>query len=344
MTKKILIMFLSLILAVGCANYVVSPQLSDENENGGGHLNNYGNGDLIENGKSDKDSIKAFLNNYQGAYYSSRKVTYKAKDGELYEVKTTSFSKVDSGITVEPNGVKMQISNFGGSGKIEVLNFVDNGYSSFSSYILQKVNLDTSSMNNVASFSSLANFKGTFKELNGAKFLSIDESGNIYFKEQVSASKVFMQNEDLVIVDNSNNKNIIKFKEGNFVYRKYSRSDTDTTVYSASVTKDFIDNLGVVTYSSVSSSLDKISLNNASITGYINTDLGGKDGGIAVPNMADGQVNYVYIATKRVILKGKTITIYDEQGNKIDRTITFNDDNSIATYTYKGKTTEFKRD
>ncbi|WP_288679679.1 hypothetical protein [uncultured Brachyspira sp.] len=102
--------------------------------------------------------------------------------------------------------------------------------------------------------------------------------------------------------------------------------------------------MGVVTYSSVSSSLDKISLNNASITGYIYTDLGGKDGGIAVPNMGDSQVNYVYIATKRAILKGKTITIYDEQGSKIDRTITFNDDNSIATYTYKGKTTEFKRD
>ena len=73
-------------------------------------------------------------------------------------------------------------------------------------------------------------------------------------------------------------------------------------------------------------------------------DLGGKDGGIAVPNMGDSQVNYVYIATKRAILKGKTITIYDEQGDKIERTITFNDDNSVATYTYKGKTTEFKRD
>lgn len=31
MTKKILIIFLSLILAVGCANDVVSPQLSEEN-------------------------------------------------------------------------------------------------------------------------------------------------------------------------------------------------------------------------------------------------------------------------------------------------------------------------
>lgn len=43
--------------------------------------------------------------------------------------------------------------------------------------------------------------------------------------------------------------------------------------------------------------------------------------------------NYVYILTK-----------FNEQGDKIDRTITFNDDNSVATYTYKGKTTEFKRD
>lgn len=43
--------------------------------------------------------------------------------------------------------------------------------------------------------------------------------------------------------------------------------------------------------------------------------------------------NYVYILTR-----------FNEQGNKIDRTITFNDDNSVATYIYKGKTTEFKRD
>lgn len=102
--------------------------------------------------------------------------------------------------------------------------------------------------------------------------------------------------------------------------------------------------MGVVTYSSVSSSLDKISLNNASIAGYINMDLGGKDVGIAVPNMGDSQVNYVYIATKRAILKGKTITIFNTQGNKIARTITFNDDNSAATYKYGDKTLEFKRD
>lgn len=273
------------------------------------------------------------MNNYQGVYYSSGKVTYKSKDGELYEVKTTSFSKVDSGITVEPNGVKMQISNFGGSGKIEVLNFAYSGYSSFYSYILQKVNLDTSSMNKVASFSSLANFKGTFKELNGAKFLSIDERGNIYFKEQVSATKVFMQNGYLVIVDNANNKNIVKFKEGNFVYRKYSRSDTDTTVYSASVSKDFIDNLGVVSYSLGS---DKIQLNKF------------KHGNDTVETLhwvgIQIQSSIYEAVTKRAILKGKTITIFNTQGNKIERTITFNDDNSVATYIYKGKTTEFKRD
>ena len=261
MTKKILIIFLSFILAVGCKNKTVDPTQGNVGgeETGGGHLNNYGNGDLIENGKSDTNSIKEFLNKYQGVYYSSGKVTYKAKDGKLYKNDAWDFTEMPfEGITVEPNGVKMQISNFRSSGTIEVLNFADNGYSSFSSYILQKVDLDTSSMNKVASFSSLANFKGTFKELNGAKFLSIDESGNIYFKEQVSANKVFMQNGDLVIVDNANNKNIIKFKEGNFVYRKYSRSDTDTTVYSASVSKDFIDNLGVVSYSLGS---DKIQLN-----------------------------------------------------------------------------------
>lgn len=337
MTKKILIIFLSFILAVGCKNKTVDPTQGNVGgeETGGGHLNNYGNGDLIENGKSDTNSIKEFLNKYQGVYYSSGKVTYKAKDGKLYKNGAWDFSEMTfEGITVEPNGVKMQISNFRSSGTIEVLNFADNGYSSFSSYILQKVNLDTSSMNKVASFSSLANFKGTFKELNGdAKFLSIDESGNIYFKEQVSATKVFMQNGDLVIVDNANNKNIVKFKEGNFVYRKYSRSDTDTTVYSASVSKDFIDNLGVVSYSLGS---DKIQLNKF------------KHGNDTVETLHWGGIQIqssIYEAvTKRAILKGKTITIFNTQGNKIERTITFNDDNSAATYKYGDKTLELKKD
>lgn len=189
-------------------------------------------------------------------------------------------------------------------------------------------------MNKVTTISTLANSKGTFKELNGgAKFLSIDESGNIYFKEQVSATKVFMQNGDLVIVDNANNKNIVKFKEGNFVYRKYSRSDTDTTVYSASVSKDFIDNLGVVSYSLGS---DKIQLNKF------------KHGNDTVETLHWGgiqiQSSIHEAVTKRAVLKGKTITVFNTQGNKIERTITFNDDNSAATYKYGDKTLELKKD
>lgn len=43
--------------------------------------------------------------------------------------------------------------------------------------------------------------------------------------------------------------------------------------------------------------------------------------------------NYVYILTR-----------FNEQGSKIDRTITFNDDNSIATYKYGDKTLELKKD
>lgn len=332
MTKKILIIFLSFILAVGCKNKTVDPTQGNV---GGGHLNNYGNGDLIENGKSDTNSIKEFLNKYQGVYYSSGKVTYKAKDGKLYKNGAWDFSEMTfEGITVEPNGVKMQISNFRSSGTIEVLNFADNGYSSFSSYILVKEDAVDTSMNKVTTISTLANSKGTFKELNGgAKFLSIDESGNIYFKEQVSATKVFMQNGDLVIVDNFNNKNIVKFKEGNFVYRKYSRSDTDTTVYSASVSKDFIDNLGVVSYSLGS---DKIQLNKF------------KHGNDTVETLHWGgiqiQSSIHEAVTKRAVLKGKTITVFNTQGNKIERTITFNNDNSAATYKYGDKTLELKKD
>lgn len=340
MTKKILIIFLSFILAVGCKNKAVDPTQGNagEEETGGGHLNNYGNGDLIENGKSDTASIEGFLNKYQGVYYSSGKVKYKAKDGKLYENQAWDFSEMTfEGITVEPNGVKMQISNFGKSGTIEVLNFADNGYSSFSSYILVKdTDVDTS-MYKVGTFSPLADFKGTFKELknttNSTKFLSIDGNGSIYFKEQVSPTKVFMQNGDLVIVDNFNNKNIIKFKEGNFVYRKYSRSDTDTTVYSASVSKDFIDNLGEVSYSLGS---DKIKLNKFKHGNdlFETTHLGG----IQIQSSVHEAL------TKRAILKGKTITIFNTQGNKIERTITFNNDNSAATYKYGDKTLELKKD
>ena len=337
MTKKILIIFLSFILTVGCKNKTVDPTQGNVGgeETGGGHLNNYGNGDLIENGKSDTNSIKEFLNKYQGVYYSSGKVTYKAKDGKLYKNDAWDFTEMTfEGITVEPNGVKMQISNFRNSGTIEVLNFADNGYSSFSSYILVKDATVDTSMNKVTTIGTLANSKGTFKELNGgAKFLSIDESGAIYFKEQVSATKVFMQNGDLVIVDNANNKNIVKFKEGNFVYRKYSRSDTDTTVYSASVSKDFIDNLGVVSYSLGS---DKIQLNKF------------KHGNDTVETLHWGGIQIqssIYEAvTKRAVLKGKTITIFNTQGNKIERTITFNNDNSAATYKYGDKTLELKKD
>lgn len=43
--------------------------------------------------------------------------------------------------------------------------------------------------------------------------------------------------------------------------------------------------------------------------------------------------NYVYILTR-----------FNEQGSKIERTITFNDDNSAATYKYGDKTLELKKD
>ncbi len=43
--------------------------------------------------------------------------------------------------------------------------------------------------------------------------------------------------------------------------------------------------------------------------------------------------NYVYILTR-----------FNEQGSKIERTITFNDDYSAATYKYGDKTLELKKD
>ena len=119
--KKLLIIFLSLTLAISCSNDATDPNQQiggGENPGGGGQLNDYGNGDLIENGSSDANDIANFINKYSGIYYESGKVKYKLKDGKLYENKSWEFTEVTNGIIVQPNGNKMQISNLGGFRKI----------------------------------------------------------------------------------------------------------------------------------------------------------------------------------------------------------------------------------
>ena len=344
--NKLLIIFLSLTLAISCSNDATNPIDQQQTENaggGGGHLNNFGNGDLIEDGSSDANVIASFINKYAGVYYESGKVTYKLYEGKIYENPNWQFEEITADkIIVQPNGNKMQISNRGGLGTIEVLNFADNGFSSFSSYILVKdASVDTS-MTKVGQEEALKGFSGTytFSDTKGSeKFLSIDADGNIYFKQAAVNGGVYMDNGDLVIVDNSNNKNVIKFKEGNFVYRKYTRSGyTDTTVYSCSVTKDFIESLGEAEYAGDNKTIEFNKFNAvvpAGVKAYA--------GGVKISYDNTGLYSKV---TKTSILKGKTLTVYGSGSGlnvKVDWTLTFNDDNSEATFVQNGQNITVKK-
>ena len=320
--KKILIIFLSLMLAVSCSSKLDPTDIeqSEEGIGGGGHLNDFGNGDLIENGKTD---ISAFVNQYVGIYYMDGLVKYKLKDGKLFEITGNNFTEIKDGITVD-SGNKMQISN-GNKGKIEVLNFANNGLSSYSSYILVKSDTVDTSMTKVGTIGSLTQYKGTYKELNGGSgnFLAIDESGNIYSK--ISVKSIYDDKGDLVIVDDYN-KIVIKLKDK--VYRKYARSsDTDTTVYSCSKTTDFIESLGETKYEG---GKVKVEFNKFAFT----TDSGEKAyiGGI---QHEDYVKNIKNILTKNAVLKGNTLTVFESK-YKINFTLTIN--GNTATYK-KGDTT-----
>ena len=343
--KKILIIFLSFILAISCSdNNVIDPlkQQDKENIGGGGHLNNYGNGDLIENGSSDAGSITAFINKHAGIYYADGAIEFKLKDGKLYQLPDWKYSEVNiaDGVIVEPNGIKMQISNRRGDGTIEVLNFANNGLSSYSSFVLEKdADIDTT-MNQVAKFDSLKSFKGTFKEYNAqsknfsSKFLSISDDGTVYFKEAISGSgRVYINNGDLVIIDNDNNKNIVKFKEGNFVYRKFTRSiDTDTTINTFSVSRDFVESLDKSKYEGVGIKVEF----NKFIPDYDNNKTEVEYEGTVKTTIETVGASKALIQrpTKYCVLKGNTL--YRFNGNRIDFTLTFNGDKSEAAYSKGG--------
>ncbi len=322
--KKILIIFLSLMLAVSCSSKLDPTDLeqSEEGIGGGGQLNDFGNGELIENGKTDSSSISAFINQYVGIYYVDGQVKYKLKDGKLFEITGNEFSEIKNGITV--GGNKMQISNHGKSGTIEVLNFANNGLSSYSSFILVKSDTVDTSMTKVGTIGSLAQYKGTYKEFSGGNFLSIGDNGDIYFKKSVSSAGVYMQGNDLVIVDNQN-KIVIKLKDK--VYRKYARSgDADSTVYSCSKTTDFIESLEKIKYQGGNV---KVEFNHFQFTSDDNKGPRDYIGGIQL-----NTGNFRHILTKNAVLKGNTLTVFESK-YKIRFTLTINGD----TATYKGDTT-----
>lgn len=341
--KKIFIIFLSLIIAVSCSdNNISNPTRKQMTElaGGGGHLKDYGNGDLIENGNSDADSISAFINKYSGVYYGDGAIEFKLKDGKLYQLPGWIYSEIDTteGIIVEPNGVKMQISNRKNDGKIEVLNFANNGLSSYSSFVLEKDTAVDTTMQKIGQFDSLKSFKGTFKEYDGknysSKFLSIGEDGAVYFKEAVNGSgRVYMSNGDLIIVDNSDNKNIVKFKEGNFVYRKFTRSgNVDTTQNTYSVTKDFVESLGETKYEHESQGI-KIEFTKF-IPDYDNNKTDVVNAGTVKTTINNGTRDIIERPTKYCVLKGNTL--YRFSGNRVDWSLTFNADRSNASYSKGG--------
>ena len=362
--KKLLIIFLSLILAVSCSSNVdpTAQNFTEENPGGGGHLNDFGNDDLIDNGDSGESAIATFINKYAGVYYESGNVTYKLKDGKLYENRSWKFTEITEGIIVD-NGNKMQISNratdSGITGTIEVLNFKKDGndkdgFSRYHNYILERSKTNETEdikegMHQVANIPSLGKYKGVFKESNGKTFekpfLSIDFDGTIFFKENLGmgSARVYEKNGDLVIIDSSNVKNVVKFKEGNFVYRKYSRSGDDISVDSSSVTRDFVESLGETKYAGVSPSIGKLTIEFNKFDEYSFGEILPQPGGVKI----EKKVPEGFLGdriTKRAILKGKTLTVFDGgNGKKIDWTLTFNDDKSEATYVKGEETVTFTK-
>lgn len=334
--KKILIIFLSLMLAISCSDKNVNDPLQTEEENvgGGGHLKDYGNGDLIANGSDDASSISAFINKYSGIYYADGSIEFKLKEGKLYQIPGWRYYEVDITEGVKVGGIKMQISNRRGDGTIEVLNFANNGLSSYSSFVLEKDSAVDTTMNNIGKIDSLANYSGTFKEYDaknknyGSKFLSIGEDGTIYFKEAVNGSgRVYMSNGDLVIVDNSDNKNVVKFNSDIVVYRKFTRSsDIDTTLNTFSVSKDFVESLNKTKYEG-----DNIKVEFSKfIPDYDDKKTEGEYEG-AIKTTINGLIQR---PTKLCVLKGNTLYRFD--GNRIAWTLTFNGDKSEASYSKGG--------
>ena len=351
--KKLLIIFLSLMLAVSCSSNVdpTAQNFTEENEGGGGHLNDFGNDDLIDNGDNTESAIATFINKYAGVYYENGNVTYKLKDGKLYENQSWKFTEITEGIIVD-NGNKMQISNRatssgGTTGAIEVLNFKKDGNDrdGFSRYYLNILEQDKNQVEPLsggkfATYNDLGKYKGTFYEINGAQktpFLSIDDDGAVYFKESVRANHYGRDNGDLWIIDNYNTKYVIKFKEGNFVYRKYARTGDDISVDSSSVTRDFVESLGETKYAGGSPSEGNITIEFNKF--FVDKAISSYPGGIKISRKTTADK-----AAKRTILKGKTLTVFDGgNGRKIDWTLTFNDDNSIATYVKGGETVTFTK-
>ena len=242
--KKILITLLSLVFvfAVSCSSDL-GPEASQSNPE-----------DLIN--KADRE-IAAFVNDHSGVYYEAAGyIDYKLRDGK---VRNIHGSEIAVEKTSRAEG-KLQIRN-AAEGTVEVLKFDGKGYTSYTSYILQKVSdevlITTPSLGYIKEF---AQYKGTYKDVvKGIEnFIAIDGDGNIYFYDaEVTAKsgRVGITDNELTIVETQNNnilarKLIFKFDQG--VYREFNLngSHIEVTGERFTRTRDFVEDLAGTVYTS----------------------------------------------------------------------------------------------
>lgn len=317
--KKILITLLSLVFvfAVSCSNDNLDPNASA----GGG-------ADLID---VTDGTIAQFIKTYAGVYYNQNQVKYKLKGGKLY----TPHNKEVQVQAVSVSQKKMQIK-YAEAGKIEVLNFTDKGYISYTSFILEKVSSEVAEElkdKPVGGYiKEFAQYKGTYNSVAAENkienYIAIDGEGNIYFHDKdatVANKRVGITENELTIIELQKNRQYRKiiFKFGQSVYREYNLDGkhVETTGEGFTRTKDFIDDLGNVQYTG-SFNTDKeirvtFTANGDSVISWP------KGGGLFLAgDMNDNAVrigNTVKIMRNGVTLtiNGNNATYKDDNGNNI---------------------------
>ena len=239
--KKILITLLSLVFvfAVSCSSDL-GPEASQGNPD-----------DLINNPDG---NIAAFVNDYYGVYYEAAgNIDYKLREGKLRNIHGSEVA-VEK---VSRSEAKLQIRD-ATEGTVEVLKFDGKGYTSYTSYVLQKVSDDVLIKNNGVGgyIKELIKYKGTYKDVNRniENFIAIDGEGYIYFYDaNVTAEKktVGLSDNELTIVENQGSverKLIFKFDQG--VYREYNLngSHIEVTGERFTRTRSFVEDLAGTKY------------------------------------------------------------------------------------------------
>ena len=240
--KKILITLLSLVFvfAVSCSSDL-GPEASQTNDD-----------DLIV--KPDGD-IAAFVNEHSGVYYEAAGYAdYKLRDGKVRNIHGAEIA-VEK--TSRAEG-KLQIRNTT-EGTVEVLKFDGKGYTSYTSYILQKVSDEVLISNpSLGYIKEFAQYKGTYKDVvKGIEnFIAIDGEGNIYFYDKEATAgngRAGITDNELTIVETQNNnilarKLIFKFDQG--VYREFNLngSHIEVTGERFTRTRDFVEDLANTVY------------------------------------------------------------------------------------------------